>query len=62
MNRELKPFCTERLELLKNFELLNPAYIDGLISGLNQKDNPNWHKAWSLAVLGHWINRQNIHD
>ena len=62
MSRELKPFCTEKLELLKNTEFLNTAYIDGLIAGLDQKENSDWHKAWSLAVLGHWIHKHNIHD
>ena len=60
MSRELKPFCTEKLEILKELEVLNASYIDGLINGLEKKDNPDWHKAWSLAVLGHWMKKHQV--
>jgi asparagine synthase (glutamine-hydrolysing) len=63
MQNELKDFCKkgldqlEKLEVFKDFEL-NEKW-NSFISG---DPTITWSRMWPLVVLGHWIQKNEIHE
>lgn len=61
MKGDLKGFCEDRLDVLKNNSLFNPGQLDKL---WNQFQSGNkgvtWSRLWPLVVLGDWIKTNRI--
>ena len=61
MKNELKSFCEERLENVKNISYLKPSAIDKLWQQfLNGHKRVTWSRIWPLVVLGDWIKANEI--
>lgn len=61
MKNELKSFCEENLNELKNRSSLNADYLDSLWKRFLQDDALiTWSRIWHLVVLGHWLKKMQI--
>ena len=61
MKNELKSFCEERLQSIKNISYLNPSAVDKLWKHfLNGHKRVTWSRIWPLVVLGDWIKANEI--
>jgi asparagine synthase (glutamine-hydrolysing) len=61
MKNELKSFCEERLDVVKNLRQINSSEVDKLwIKFLSQNKRVSWSRIWPLVVLGDWIKTNNI--
>jgi len=61
MKGELKFFCEENLNEIKNVSYINTNGIDKLWNSFLKGDKRvNWSRIWHLVVLGHWIKENNI--
>jgi asparagine synthase (glutamine-hydrolysing) len=61
MKNELKSFCEENLNELKNRSSLNADYLDNLWKRFLQDDALiTWSRIWHLVVLGHWLKKMKI--
>jgi asparagine synthase (glutamine-hydrolysing) len=61
MKNELKTYVKEGLNYIKQNEAFNTDYISHLEAKyFSNQDNVRWNMIWILAVLGHWINNNNI--
>ena len=62
MKYELKAYCVEGLNYLKNLELFNDRGIDDIWVGfLEGKKTITWSRVWTFVVLGHWMKNNDIH-
>ncbi len=63
MKGELKDFCEEGLEGLKEIEAINYQAVQMRWQRFLSDDvSVSWSKIWPLVVLGHWIKENRIHD
>ncbi|MEO9533042.1 MAG: asparagine synthase (glutamine-hydrolyzing) [Crocinitomicaceae bacterium] len=61
MKNELREFCEERIETVKNLKLLNANAVDSLWKQfLNGNKRVTWSRVWPLVVLGDWIKANEI--
>lgn len=61
MKSDLKEFCEDQLNVLKDSGVFNSKSIDELWSKFQNNDpKVTWSRVWSLCVLGHWIHENNI--
>jgi asparagine synthase (glutamine-hydrolysing) len=61
MKGELKSFCKENLNEIKNVPYINTNGIDKLWKAFEKGDKRvGWSRVWHLVVLGHWIKENNI--
>lgn len=61
MRGELKSFCKESLNEIKNIPYVNTKGLDNLWNAF-EKGNKRvgWSRIWHLVVLGNWIKENNI--
>lgn len=61
MKGELKSFCEENLNEIKNIAYINSNGVDKLWKAF-EKGNKRvgWSRIWHLVILGHWIKENNI--
>jgi asparagine synthase (glutamine-hydrolysing) len=60
INHELKQFCEEQLEYMRQTNLVNRNYIDQLVGSLEQEVNETWYRVWNLVVLAHWMRKNGV--
>jgi asparagine synthase (glutamine-hydrolysing) len=61
MKGELKSFCLENLNEIKNVSYINSIGIDNLWKAfLNGNKRVGWSRIWHLVVLGNWIKENGI--
>ncbi len=61
MKNELKSFCEENLEALKNIEALNFNEVQNLWNRFQLGDpHITWSRMWPLVALGHWVKQNNV--
>jgi asparagine synthase (glutamine-hydrolysing) len=60
INRELRAFCEENLEYLRENHVINSVYLQQLLGTLETAENEHWVKVWNLAVLGNWLRVNQI--
>lgn len=61
LRNELKDFCENYLNKLKEKDVFNADAIDNLWQNfLKENSNVNWVKIWILVVLSHWMNKNGI--
>jgi asparagine synthase (glutamine-hydrolysing) len=61
MRGELKSFCLENLNEIKNISYVNTNGIDKLWSSFEKGDKRvSWSRIWHLVTLGNWIKENNI--
>lgn len=61
MKNEMKEFCLEKLDHLKQIKHFNPREIDKTWNAfLNGNKVISWSRIWSLVVLGNWIQENQI--
>lgn len=61
MKNELKAFCEEQLNYLKEFNTFDNNGIDALWKKfINNHKLINWSRVWHLVVLGFWLKENNI--
>jgi asparagine synthase (glutamine-hydrolysing) len=62
MKTELKPFVLEGIAMLKQKNVLNNSSVDFYVESYFQnKHNVRWNMIWSLTILGHWLQNNDIH-
>jgi asparagine synthase (glutamine-hydrolysing) len=63
MKTELKSFVLEGIAMLKQKNVLNNSSVDFYVDSYFQnKHNVRWNMIWSLTILGHWLNNNDIHN
>jgi|GEM_PF-924050 len=61
MKGELRSFCEENLNEIKNIKYINSKGIDGIWKAFEKNDKRvDWSRIWHLVVLGHWIKENNV--
>ncbi len=61
MRNELKSFCEDKLDALKDLEYFRSSEIDKLWNQfLKGNKSISWSRMWSLVVLGSWIKENQI--
>jgi len=61
MKGELRSFCEENLNEIKNIKYINSKGVDKVWKAFEKKDKRvDWSRIWHLVVLGHWIKENNI--
>jgi asparagine synthase (glutamine-hydrolysing) len=61
MKGELKEFCLENLNEIKNISCINEVGIDKLWNAfLKGNKRVRWSRVWHLVVLGNWIKENGI--
>ncbi len=60
VNNELRTFCEENLEYIKNAGILPPGFVDNRVLTLQTPENKEWYKVWNLVVLGYWMRRNKV--
>lgn len=61
LKKDLKAYCVEGLEYLKELELFNSKGIDDIwVDFLNGKKSVSWSRVWTFVVLGHWLKNNHI--
>jgi len=61
MKGELKSFCEENLNELKNIKYINSKGVNNLWKSFEKNDKRvDWSRIWHLVVLGHWVKENNI--
>ncbi len=61
MKGELKLFCEENLNEIKNIPYINIKGVDKLWKAFEKGDKRvGWSRVWHLVILGHWIKENNI--
>jgi asparagine synthase (glutamine-hydrolysing) len=62
MKGPLRGFCEDALADLKSSGILQPEGIDAIWkSFLQEKEGSMWIRAWTLCVLGTYINNHSCH-
>jgi asparagine synthase (glutamine-hydrolysing) len=63
MKTELKSFVLEGIAMLKQKNVLNNSSVDFYVESYFQnKHNVRWNMIWSLTILGHWLQNNDIHN
>ena len=61
MRGDLRDFCEERLQMVKEISIVKSSQIDHLWNGfLKGNKRLSWSRIWPLVVLGDWIKRNEI--
>ena len=61
MKGELKSYCKENLNEIKNIPYVNVKGLDSLWNAFEKGDKRvGWSRIWHLVVLGNWIKENNI--
>jgi asparagine synthase (glutamine-hydrolysing) len=61
IKNELRPFCEEQLNFLKQTDLFNAAAIDEIWQTfLKNSKRISWVSIWSMVVLAHWMQRNEV--
>jgi asparagine synthase (glutamine-hydrolysing) len=60
INAELREFCTENLNYLKETGIIHSEYIAHLEQTLATPENPNWIKVWNPVVLANWMQTNQV--
>ena len=61
MKGELKEFCEERLNHLKNLNLIKSRQLDNIWNKFLKGDKRyTWSRLWPLVVLGDWMKANNV--
>ncbi len=61
MKNELKSYCKEGLDFLKNTKSFEERAIDDIwLKFLSGSSKVTWSRVWHLVVLGHWLKENNI--
>lgn len=61
MKEELKDFCVERLEEVKNISIVRSTQIDHIWNKfLNGNKRYTWSRIWPLVVLGDWMKTNKV--
>jgi asparagine synthase (glutamine-hydrolysing) len=61
MKTELKDFCEERLDLLKEIDHFDTRYLENMwLSFLKNDSEFTWSRTWPLVVLADWIKTNEI--
>ena len=62
MKNELKSFCEEQLEALKQVNALNHDEVKNIWQRFKNGDpRITWSRVWPLVVLGYWIKQHDVH-
>jgi len=62
MKNELKSFCEEQLQALKQVEVLQHDEVMSLWRRFLAGDKRiTWSRIWPLVVLGHWVKQHDAH-
>lgn len=63
LKNELKDYCSEGLNYLKEMNLFNERGIDDIwVSFLQGNKKITWSRVWTLVVLGQWLKKHQITD
>ncbi len=61
MKSDLKPFCEERLDLLKQHKAFSAPGINSLWSSfLNDSKMVTWSRVWPLVALSDWMQKNGV--
>ncbi|MBN4071356.1 asparagine synthase (glutamine-hydrolyzing) [Crocinitomix catalasitica] len=61
MRTELKSFCEENLNVLKNISYISSKEVEAMWNRFqNNHKSISWSRIWPLVVLGHWIKENKI--
>ena len=61
MKKELRPFCEEQLDFLKQTDLFHAAELDRLWHTFQKNSKlVSWVSIWSLVVLAYWMQRNKV--
>ena len=61
MKEELKDFCEERLEIVKNISIVRSTQIDHIWNKfLSGNKRYTWSRIWPLVVLGDWMKTNEV--
>jgi asparagine synthase (glutamine-hydrolysing) len=62
MRNELKSFCEEQLQALRQVEVLHHDEVMALWERFLAGDQRiTWSRIWPLVVLGHWVKQHDAH-